>query len=1020
MRKFLFGILAFGIILNLGLSSVLAQVNSENEEIIPPSEEEIQAFPTIPEREDIPNTVSCFDDYTFGSVQVDVSPSALSTIPGVPLTFSGTIKNNNPYPLVDGSVYVKIFKKQATHSNTDLNTKQNGPEVVDQFFAKQNISLKSQGSSPILFIWNIPRNMGSGDYIAATYFVTAQRFNLAGLSFTDDVTGNKSNFSIKSDVLSSPVFFNKNTVTLNQKPHKFAIYPLRFSKDENVTAEAELINSSKEDKAIDITWTLYTWDGLREENKKDEKTETITLKSNETKKISYTVTKNTGSVAYLIVEAKDGEAKSILGIRFVREGIDETRLNFPSITSYPLAKDTQNSLFSCVHSTNSPVIKDNTLILTLKTLDGQIIHKYTYQGDISGEMMGVKENFTPKQTTRNFTLTATLKHKGKTVEEVTQTYLCDKLSDNCPKPAPASLSQASDFLGEKGMWLRIILFLVGAVLLFFVIKRIVMRRSTFLFLIGFVLAGSLMVGVNAPPVEAKSAVANAQVNEWLYYVWAYAHPIGPELIDHNHNFVKGLHNPNISIIYNAFVTDTLGSPLLDGASVPVGSQLKFQFKPYENTDISWFGTGYAADSPYGRWVAGAGAPTAPVGGRVPFWPSVNDHYREKHLCDSYDYVFNESTRWGDGVLRYILVYIPLSVNPPIKGFTLGSSNLSCEVPDGNGDVLCTATAAGPIDAHMTFNETYAKFYHRQYDPRGVVTGSLPGCYGTNIPMNSSLSDLRVIGSDYSIPIPSQTIPFTFNAVPAQNAPTKPVLTGDTSGVVSQLLNFTADNSTDPEGDDIRYGFDFDIDGNGIPNVSDVFWMPYVPRNSSPSTPPYVYPSQTKDYNWLSNGTRQVAAIAQDTTAGNYSPWSDPLMVTITTPSVDLQINGSDGPLNLTQGQTKNVSWTMTNMVSCTASSSDGWAGNKAVPSGSESLPANTSSLHTLTCLTPINTPVSDSVQVNVSCNESTGTWGACTCTTEKKSRTNIAANCIPWTEETDCTASEKNSCRNFNWKEVAP
>jgi hypothetical protein len=137
------------------------------------------------------------------------------------------------------------------------------------------------------------------------------------------------------------------------------------------------------------------------------------------------------------------------------------------------------------------------------------------------------------------------------------------------------------------------------------------------------------------------------------------------------------------------------------------------------------------------------------------------------------------------------------------------------------------------------------------------------------------------------------------------------------------------------------------------------------------------------------------------------------------PTVDLKINGSNGPLSLTKGDTKNTTWAVSNATSCTASSNDGFFGNKSVPSGSESLPANTTSNHTLSCTGPGGTG-SDSVQVNVSCNESTGAWGQCDCATETKKRTNINTACQFWTETTDCAPQEKNSCRDFNWKEVAP
>ncbi len=136
------------------------------------------------------------------------------------------------------------------------------------------------------------------------------------------------------------------------------------------------------------------------------------------------------------------------------------------------------------------------------------------------------------------------------------------------------------------------------------------------------------------------------------------------------------------------------------------------------------------------------------------------------------------------------------------------------------------------------------------------------------------------------------------------------------------------------------------------------------------------------------------------------------------PTVNLKINNSDGPLNLTSGAPMNFTWTVTNATACTATSSDGWAGNnKALPSGSESVLAGTTSNHTLTCTGPGGTS-SDSVQVNVTCVPSTGVYGVCDCADETKSRTNINAACLPWTETTTCSVTEKDSCRDLNWKEV--
>lgn len=138
------------------------------------------------------------------------------------------------------------------------------------------------------------------------------------------------------------------------------------------------------------------------------------------------------------------------------------------------------------------------------------------------------------------------------------------------------------------------------------------------------------------------------------------------------------------------------------------------------------------------------------------------------------------------------------------------------------------------------------------------------------------------------------------------------------------------------------------------------------------------------------------------------------------PSVDLKVNGSDSP-TIAGGTTVPVSW-ISSGASCEITSGYNWAGanNARAASGSDDVTIGVSGDYSIRCADASGTTGSDTVHVNAVCTPTTGAWGSCDCKTETKTRTNINASCGSWTESDACTATEKNSCRDFNWKEVAP
>lgn len=376
------------------------------------------------------NTVSCFDYYRFGSVQASVTPNVASAVSGTPITFTGAVKNENSYPIVDGSLYVKVFKLR----DDTVAKNANGPFVVDQFFVRNGISLPAGGSMPLVFSWDIPSYAESGEYQIAMFFTTSRAYNLLGLSFTDDVVGNTARFRVSGEQTRS-VSFDKDAVEINDAQYYFAAFPPRVGATDPAAITATVQNETRVDVRVPVRFEVYQWDAQKRENLITSEEQFVMVKAGSTAEASYTVTDTKYPVYLVVATLKWENTQSVLNIRFVREGVERTRINFPGVTGYPLMAGQETTLFSCLHNIGSATAPGGRLDLRLIDERGRTIHEYTYEGDVTSAMMGVADAFTPKKTYDRFTLEAELYQGGELVDKASLMYDCGELSPgNC---APA-------------------------------------------------------------------------------------------------------------------------------------------------------------------------------------------------------------------------------------------------------------------------------------------------------------------------------------------------------------------------------------------------------------------------------------------------------------------------------------------------------------------------------------------------------------------------------------------------------
>jgi hypothetical protein len=780
--------------------------------------------------------VSCFDYYSFGSVTVDLMSQASTAVAGMDMKFDGIISNTNNYPIVDGNVYVKIFKSRGEEKDA------NGPDVVDQFIVEQNISIPAQGSVPFSVDWKVPASAVKGDYQVATFFVTDKKFNLSGLSFTDDVVGNTFNFTV--DGTETGVFFDKSSVLVNEEPYFFAAYPPRISSDNNAAISVSVQNTTTESQNTQIVWSIYKWDAINPDNLIKTVNTDATIEPSSEKIFNIEISDKEYPVYYVVGELKNRDGKSFVGIRYVRDGVDLVRLNFPSITKFPLVRGEENTIFTCLHNSGtSPVVRDNKMIMELKDDKGNIVESYTYEGPVTGDMMAVKKDFKSLKSLNVFSLHTQLWTNGVLVDESVINYDC-KLIDSGQCPSNSIIKILTSLIG-------------GVVLIFlliFILKKIRNKNSIILpVLVSLFLFGALSTPLT---IEAKTlSWTKVETKDFAYFWNRWGNGV------YSSGWATALKKPSITIKYNVEIRNAKTNALIEsGGSVPVGTEINLKFLKHEYTDISWFGTGYSADSPNGEWRTNATPPTMTT------WydwvqPGNVWTYFEQPVCAQKDFVTNVNS----GSVTYG-VYIPFVVSPPAKSI-MNTNNLSCGSLTGNEStgytMKCTVTSPGTIQPIFFFGATSGKFYYRYYDPRSGSTGYppaplIPGCYGNNIPLETITSyptqwdGMKTSPYTFTVLALSTSYTLTATAVePTNKPPLPPTVTGPTTGYVSSpyIFNFVA---TDPDGDKIKYGIDWNSDtivdqwlpatlnvNSGVSQSTSKTW-------SSTSTPATSFKAQTQD------------------------------------------------------------------------------------------------------------------------------------------------------------------------------
>lgn len=370
--------------------------------------------------------------------------------------------------------------------------------------------------------------------------------------------------------------------------------------------------------------------------------------------------------------------------------------------------------------------------------------------------------------------------------------------------------------------------------------------------------------------------------------------------------------------YNVSVVNALtGVRIPSGTTVARGTRVSFKFAPLANTDVFWNGTGRGQDSPYGNFTPGA--------------------------IDPNDYKYIGDIGRSGGIETYIN-FVVATPNRSISGLPAG-----CTTAADGASKTCTLSTPGTINAAFNIADTFGRWY---------------GWYNKTIGLRPRIMTPNGSEGDYQRPVSVPPIPYTLivsnEELPGKD-PSQPNLAAGGGACVTGTPHSIMMNSTDPDGDQVRFLVDWD--GNGFADQI----MPasgFLPSGAT----------QTATRTYALPGSKVVKVMAEDF-VGRTSGWAtfsfqctgSVVSALIGDGSDDGTISEADGGTGTVQGPdlyiratpslvrvgaTSQVHWGATRVTSCTVAGTNGdaWTGITSPLGGELTASIRGEVVYTLTCL----------------------------------------------------------------------
>lgn len=540
--------------------------------------------------------------YSFGSVQAAISSNMDATVSGARFFYSLKIGNKNPYPIADGAVVIKIFRKQEIAGSE--NSMKNGDFVVGEFVALEDVNLAAGEVKEFPLEWKVPGYLASGSYRLATYVLVDKKFNLSGLPFTDDIIGSSWNLKIVNSEISGTVEFNKNAAKFDGEPYAFIGFPQTYAANKEIPLDVPLVNTTNATQQVTVFFDVYAWDAISEKSRLSSHQEAVTVPANGRNDLRYLVAGNDAAVNYAVIRAQWYDTQSILGFRFAREAKKQARINFLGLSDLPFEKGKVLSVFANVHALEGFQLlqeSDSTrksepgifrLVLRLKDGQGKLLKEFERKGDISADLSEFGADYRTEWQSGRVILEGEIRDgEDKVIDSASVEYDCGKLqAGKCQGMGEGSsrFSRADifKFFGLATVILVILVIVVSA-------KK---RRRIGVWLI-FIMLGGMLLGISGT-ARAESITAGNGVTSMNSTTYTHSDDYGFKARKRTDGGSQwGPFSADYSVIFSG--KSTAGG----NATLNVNDTFTISNTTYDSSsNLTWSASGSLFGTPNGSWV----------------------------------------------------------------------------------------------------------------------------------------------------------------------------------------------------------------------------------------------------------------------------------------------------------------------------------------------------------------------------------------------------------------------------------